>query len=98
MFGAVNPSFGYGISGYVNGDASSVVRGTSVITTTALRNSATGTYPITATVGTLSAANYAFGTVGNTLTVNGGGAQNIVFAPLPNFAPGGSYQLTARAS
>jgi len=98
VYGAVNPSFAYNITGYVNGDNSSVVSGAPVITTTALRNSPAGSYPITVTVGTLAAANYVFSTTGNTLTVNGGAPQGIVFAALPNFPSGGSYQLTARAT
>jgi len=98
IFGAPNPAFTYQIAGYVNNDPSSVVSGTPVLTTTALRNSPATSYPITATVGTLTAANYNFATNGNTLTVTGGAPQIINFLPLPSFANGGSYQLTASAT
>jgi polygalacturonase len=95
VFDAMNPVLGYTISGYVNGDAASVVSGSPVLTTTALRNSAAGAYPITAGVGTLAAANYVFATTGSTLNVNGGAAQAIFFSPLPSFPSGGSYELAA---
>jgi polygalacturonase len=95
VFGDVNPSFTYQITGYRNNDPTSVVSGVPVLTTTALRDSPAATYPITAAVGTLSAANYNFYLYGNTLTVTGGALQSINFAPLPNFTHPGQYQLTA---
>jgi len=95
VFGDVNPSFTYQITGYRNNDPTSVVSGVPVLTTTALRDSPAATYPITAAVGTLSAANYNFYLYGNTLTVTGGALQSIIFAPLPNFTHPGQYQLTA---
>jgi hypothetical protein len=95
IFGDPNPAFSYVISGYVNGDSSAVVSGAAVVSTTALRDSSAGPYPITATVGTLSATNYVFVTTGSTLTVNGGAPQNIVFYALPNLVHGASYQLSA---
>ena len=98
VFDALNPVLGYTISGYVNGDTVAVVSGAPMLTTTALRTSAAGAYPITAGVGTLAAANYVFATTGSTLTVNGGAAQAIFFSPLANFPSGGSYELTASAS
>jgi polygalacturonase len=94
-FDAANPAFPYTITGYVNGDTSSVVSGTPALTTTALRNSATGQYPIAVVTTGLSATNYIFSGTGSTLTVNGGAPQQIVFSPLPNFTHGASYQLTA---
>jgi len=69
IYGAVNPSFTAGISGFVNGDTQSVVGGSASLTTTATTVSAVGTYPITAAVGTLTAANYTFSFVPGTLTV-----------------------------
>jgi hypothetical protein len=98
IFGAANPALEYQITGYVNGDGTGVVSGSPVLTTTALRNSPAGAYPITAGVGTLTAANYNFATTGNTLTVMGGAAQVITFAALPNLVSGSNYQLTARSS
>ena len=98
LFDMPNPAFTYGITGYVNGDGSGVVSGAPVLSTTALQNSAAGTYPINVGVGTLTAANYTFATVGNTLTVNGSVPQVIQFLPLPNFVSGRSYQLSATSS
>jgi hypothetical protein len=69
VYGAPNPSFSDTISGYVNGDTSSVVSGSASLTTTATSTSAPGTYPITAAAGNLSAANYGFRFVAGTLTV-----------------------------
>jgi hypothetical protein len=98
IFGDPNPSFGYGIAGFVNGDPSTIVTGAPVITTTALRNSPMGSYPTQVALGTLSAANYNFTLVGGTLQVTGSAPQFVIFAPLPNFVSGGTYQLTARTS
>jgi len=98
IFGAPNPTLAYAITGFVNNDPLSVVSGAPVITTTAKRTSPAGAYPTTVSQGTLSAANYNFLLVGGTLTVTGNAPQAIFFAPLPNFASGGTYQLTARTS
>jgi hypothetical protein len=99
VFDVVNPAFVYGITGFVNGDSSSVVSGAPLLSTMALRNSTAGVgYPVSVAQNTLSAANYNFMTLGSTLTVNGGAQQLIRFALLPNLASGGSYQLTASAS
>jgi polygalacturonase len=98
IFGAPNPLFGYSISGFVNNDPSSVVSGAPTLTTTALRDSSAGSYPITAAAGTLAAANYVFATSGSTLTVNGGAPQAILFTALPNFVHGNTYQLSARTT
>ena len=98
IFGATNPAFTYTINGYVNNDPTTVVSGTPVITTTAVRTSPAGSYPTVASLGTLTAANYNFALVGGTLQVTGGAAQAILFVPLPNFASGGTYQLTARTT
>ncbi len=95
IYGDPNPTFAYVISGYQNGDASTVVSGSPTLTTTALRNSTAGPYPIAVGVAGLSAANYVFAGSGSTLTISGGAPQLILFPPLPNFASGGAYQLTA---
>jgi hypothetical protein len=68
-YGAANPAFTDSITGFVNGDTSSVVSGAPSLTTTATPASAPGTYPITAATGTLSAANYSFSFIAGTLTV-----------------------------
>ena len=72
-YGAVNPTFTYTASGFVNGENSSVLGGSPSLTTTATNNSAVGVYPIVATNGTLSAANYSFSFTNGTLTVNAAG-------------------------
>jgi hypothetical protein len=87
-----NPAFiGFSISGLVNGDTSSAISGTPLMTTTALPGSPVGTYPITAAQGTLQAANYIFSYVGGTLTITPGG-------PTPDFSLTASpQQLTMLA-
>ena len=68
--GSPNPPLTYTISGFVNGDTSSVVSGTASLSTTATTSSPAGVYSITVAVGTLTAANYDFPTfVNGTLTV-----------------------------
>jgi hypothetical protein len=68
-YGAANPAFSAGYSGFLNGDTSSVLGGSPSLTTTATTGSPVGTYPINAAQGTLSAANYSFSFVAGTLTV-----------------------------
>ena len=82
-YGATNPAFTYAVTGFVNGDASSVVSGMATETTTATSTSAAGTYPISFATENLVAANYAFTYVNGTLTVTGGVSQTITFNPLP---------------
>jgi hypothetical protein len=60
------------ITGFVNGDAQSVVSGAAVLTTSATLASAVGSYPIAAAQGTLAAANYTFKLVNGTLTITDG--------------------------
>ena len=69
LFGAANPPLTAAITGFVNGDTSSVVTGSASCTTTVQPWSPAGTYPITCTQGTLSAANYTFTFAPGTLTV-----------------------------
>src|SRR5437868_1323797 len=69
VYGAGNPALTYIITGFVNGDAASVVSGTANCSTTATLLSGVGGYSITCTQGTLSATNYTFGFVAGTLTV-----------------------------
>jgi hypothetical protein len=66
-YGAANPALSadYTITGFVNGDPSTVVSGAPVVTTAATPTSAPGTYPIAVTSGTLSAANYDFPNLAN---------------------------------
>jgi hypothetical protein len=67
--GTANRRFTYKITGLVNGDHPSVVRGKPILKTTAVRSSPVGQYSIFIKRGTLSAANYSFILVNGTLTV-----------------------------
>ena len=70
LYGAMFPALSATITGFVNGDDSSVVSGAASLTTTATAASSVGAYLITVGVGTLSAANYDFPNfVNGTLTV-----------------------------
>jgi MBG domain (YGX type) len=70
VYGAANPTLTDTITGFVNGDTSTVVSGTATLSTMATTSSPVGTYPITAAQGTLAAANYTFSFVNGTLTVD----------------------------
>jgi hypothetical protein len=69
-YGQPNPGFSDTITGFVNGDTSSVVSGSASLTTTATTTSPVGTYPITAALGSLSASNYTFTFAPGTLTIS----------------------------
>jgi hypothetical protein len=70
VYGAANPTLTDTITGFVNGDTSTVVSGAAALSTTATGSSPVGTYPITAAQGTLAAANYTFNFVNGALTVD----------------------------
>jgi hypothetical protein len=63
------PALTYTITGFVNGDTSSVVSGSPTLSTTATSSSTPGYYPITVGTGTLSAANYTFNLVNGSVIV-----------------------------
>jgi sugar lactone lactonase YvrE len=63
------PVFSATITGFVNGDTSSIVTGVSSVTTTATPSSPQGAYPLTVAQGTLAAPNYSFSFVNGTLTI-----------------------------
>lgn len=97
VYGAANPSFTAGYSGFVNGEDTSVLSGTPSLTTTATASSsvAGSPYAITAAQGTLSAANYTFNFVsGNlavtaaTLTVTANNTNRAYGAANPTFTAG----------
>ena len=67
--GSVLPPLSATTTGFVNGDAQTVVTGSPALTTTATSSSPAGTYPITATIGTLAATNYSFTFGTGTLTI-----------------------------
>ncbi len=60
----------YEITGFVNGETSSVVTGSSEISTTAAQFSAPGEYTITISIGNLYATNYSFSFAGGTYSIN----------------------------
>jgi len=83
-YGAANPTFTYGIAGFVDGDtASKALAGAPALTTSASATSPVGTYPISVKIGTLAATNYRFKFVAGTLTVTSLGT-----AAKPTFTPG----------
>ena len=74
VYGATVPALTDTITGFVNGDTSSVVSGTAALSTTATTTSPVGSYPIVVGQGTLSAADYTFKFVNGTLTVTASAA------------------------
>jgi hypothetical protein len=70
--GTANPPLTETITGFVNGDTSTVVLGAPALSTTATSMSPVGRYPIVVELGTLSAPNYTFALVNGTLTVTPG--------------------------
>jgi hypothetical protein len=69
-YGGNVPAFSDTITGFVNGDNSSVVSGQVKLTTTATSASPVGSYPIVIDVSQMIAENYVFGGVAGTLLVN----------------------------
>src|SRR5512143_586764 len=100
VYGAANPALTASYSGFVLGDTTAVLSGTSPsLSTSATTTSPVGTYPINVTRGTLAAANYNFSYVNGTLTVTGGASQTITFGPLTAKTYGDApFSLTATAS
>ncbi len=69
VYGAANPTFIAGYSGFVNNDSDTLLQGAPTFATTADSASAPGSYPITATVGNLFSNNYSFSYANGTLTI-----------------------------
>jgi hypothetical protein len=92
-YGTANPTFTAKITGFVNGDTSSVVTGTPSLTTTATTTSLPGNYPITAAQGTLASAKYGFTFVNGTLTISFTGS-----VPSSSTACNGAYNGTFKGS
>ena len=82
VYGGTAAPYTDSITGFVNGDTSSVVTGTASLTTTPTTPTAAGTYPITAALGSLAAANYSFSFVNGSLII-GQGTPTIAFT-VPN--------------
>jgi len=70
-YGSTNPAFTVSYSGFANGEATNVLSGAPVLTTSAETNSPVGVYTITNTMGTLVAPNYTISLVNGSLTVTG---------------------------
>jgi hypothetical protein len=68
-YGQPIPALTYNVTGFVNGDKSSVVTGAPTETTTAKKGSPVGTYPIVLGQGTLAATNYSFTLVNGTVKI-----------------------------
>ncbi|MFI5458998.1 MAG: MBG domain-containing protein, partial [Isosphaerales bacterium] len=68
-YGGPIPNLAFTITGFVNGDTTSVVSGSPTLSTTATSSSQLGNYPITVNVAGLSATNYNFTGQSGTLTV-----------------------------
>ena len=84
----------YTITGYVNGESSSVLNNTKpALSTTATSASTPGPYPITVSTGSLAATNYAFRFVNGTLTISFTGA-----VPSSGTACNGAYSGTFKGN
>ena len=68
-YGETNPVFTSTVTGFVNGETSSVMSGRPSLTTTATSSSPAGNYPIIPSLGSLSAPNYTFSFVNGMLTI-----------------------------
>jgi len=68
--GSSVPTLTYTITGFVNGDSSSVVTGAASLSTAATSATKAGRYLINTSPGTLAATNYTFGFASGVLTVN----------------------------
>src|SRR5205807_8000829 len=69
VYGSANPPLTDTITGFVNGDAASVVTGSASLSTTATPATGVGKYTITAGPGTLSTAEHRLAFVNGTLSV-----------------------------
>ena len=99
-FDQPNPALTYAVTGFVNGDASSVVSGSAILTTTATPISPVDSSPFSISIaqGTLTATNYIFDLIPGTLTVTPA-PQYITFYAIPALASNSvPFPLTARAS
>ena len=68
-YGASNPSFTETVSGYANGDTSSVLSGSALGAARRLRRRGSDLTPITGSAGSLTASNYTFTPVNGTLQI-----------------------------
>jgi len=95
-YGQAIPSLAndYTITGYVNGENSSVLNNTKpALSTTATSSSIPGTYPITVSTGSLAAVNYSFRFINATLTITYTGS-----VPPTGTACNGAYSGTFKGN
>jgi len=78
--GSALPTLTATTTGFVNGDAPTVVTGLPTLTTAATASSPAGSYPITAALGTLAAANYSFTFGTGTLVITPANTPGVSFA------------------
>jgi hypothetical protein len=97
VYGTANPALTATITGFVHGDAATVVSGAPVLATAATVASPAGQYAITAAVGSLSAANYTFAFGNGILTVTLA-SQTITFPAIGAQTAGIFLSLQATAS
>ena len=69
VYGDQNPTLGYTVNGYVNGEGSAAISGTPLVTTNAGAGASVGAYVIAVSSGSLVANNYSFNYVNGALTV-----------------------------
>jgi Pro-kumamolisin, activation domain/MBG domain (YGX type)/Bacterial Ig-like domain (group 3) len=97
--GTSNPAFTYTITGFVNGNTSSVVTGTASLTTTATASSPVGTYAITFSTESLTASNYSFTYVNGSLVVFNTSSPLVLWlSPGSGTAGGGGFTLTVNGA
>jgi len=92
---AAFPSFSANITGYTNGDGSSVVSGSPSFNTNALLTSTPGQYTLFVTQGTLAATNYTFTFVNAFLTIGQANPTATLAANPATIGTGDSTTLTA---
>ena len=101
-YGVANPALTYAVTGYFNGDTSSVISGSATLTTTATSMSPAGTFPITFSTEALTAANYSFTYKPATLTVLApaivGTTITLTANPDANLVSGQPITLTAKVT
>jgi autotransporter-associated beta strand protein len=96
--GQANPLLTYTLTGFVNGDTSSVVSGAPNLSTTATINSPNGQYPITVAVGSFTAANYRVTTVNSILTIANTPATSVTLTASPGASSTYGQALTFTAN
>lgn len=98
VYGAPNPIFTAGYTGFLGGDNASILSGNPSFSTIANTTSNTGIYVISVTNGTLSAANYSFAFANGVLTIMQASTTNVVSVSANPSPTGSNVTLTATFS